>query len=285
MLIFIRKKHSCPKGDKGAFLYMEGKQKRDLLERSLLSLSEVEEFGGRQFGCLFGVERGEYVVVDVPFGRIVRRELGWCGDADGDCVGVEDLAVVVFVFFGEVGVLFVGELTEAADGFIGEARCFVFVELFDDGQHHVYLFLLGVNGECCRGDVRIRFFIVEFFFHLCADGCVVEVEVRRYFFFCAESEVETCEYADDEEDGEEFSCKRGAFFGATSAASAFSRLSCFFHMISSVSVWILCLISYHIFGAFKRGEVLAKNAKKLKNSIVFRKSGLNFGCKFCIFKK
>ena len=97
--------------------------------------------------------------------------------------------------------------------------------------------------------------------------------------------MECCECADDEEHGEEFSCKRGAFFGATSAASAFSRLSGFFHSISSVSVWILSLISYHIFGVFKRGDILAKNAKTAKNSIVFRKSGLNFDWKFCIFKK
>ena len=250
-----------------------------------LSLLEVEKFGGRQFGCLFGVERGEYVVVDVPFGRVASRELGRGSDADGDCVRVEYFAVVVFVFFNEGRVLLACELTEAADGFIGEARCFVFVEVFDDGHHHVDLFLLGIDFEGCRGDVRIFYFVTEFCFHLRADRGVVEVEVRRYFFFGAESEMESCEYADDEDRYDQFACERGAFFGATSAVSALSRLSCFFHMISSVSVWILCLISYHIFGAFKRGEVLANFAKMAKNSEDFRKSGLNFAWKFCIFKK
>ena len=67
----------------------------------LLSCLEVEEFGSRQFGCLFGVEGRQYVVVDVPVGRVVGRELGRCCDADCDCVGVEYFAVVVFGFFGK----------------------------------------------------------------------------------------------------------------------------------------------------------------------------------------
>ena len=151
-----------------------------------------------------------------------------------------------------------GELSESTDRFVSEARCLVFVELFDDDHHHVDLFLLGIDGEFCRYDLRIFRFVVEFFCHLCTDACIVEVKVGRLFFFGAEAEMECGECAYDEERCDQFAKGRRAFLGAASASSSFSRLSIFFHVyLPFLCVFYLC---YHtIFSArLKEGDFWRK---------------------------
>lgn len=130
--------------------------------------------------------------------------LGRGGDADGTAEGVEYFAVVFVVFFDEGRVFEASELTEAADCLIGEFGGDGFVGIFGDDEHHMDLFLVGVNGEFRAHDFGVFGFVVEFFGHLRTNAGVVERKIRRLFFFGAEAEVECGECDDDEEGDDEF---------------------------------------------------------------------------------
>lgn len=206
------------------------------------------------------MERRQYVGIDVPFGGIFCH-LRWGCNADRTAIGIEDFAIVVLVFLLEGWVFESGQLSETADCLVCELRCYVFIGVLGDDEHHVDLFFVRIDCEFGTHDLRMLRLVVEFLCHLCADGRIVEGKIRRFFFFGTESEVERGKCDDNQNQHDELAFGGGAFFRAATtrfASGIFFRCFVFFHIYLPFCV-DFCPCYHSIFArVLKGGEVVGK---------------------------